>query len=206
MAPVVVDPDKIRSFSSQKALEAWYRKSHDKAAELWLRVYKKGSDIKSVTIGEALDLALIWGWIDAIRKSYDDVSYLQRYTPRGKKSIWSQINREHIARLTREGRMMPSGLAQVEAAKADGRWDNAYAGAATMEIPADLLAAIEAEPKALETFGTLSSQNRFALAFRVHNLKTEAGRARRIQSFVDMLKRGETIYPQGAGARKKAGT
>jgi uncharacterized protein YdeI (YjbR/CyaY-like superfamily) len=203
MAPVIVNAKDVREFASAKALVAWYRKHHDTAPELWLRVYKKGSGVPSVTIVEALDVALCWGWIDAIRKSYDEVSYLQRYTPRGKKSIWSQINREHVARLIAEGRMTEHGLVQVEAAKADGRWDRAYAGIARMEFPADLMAAIKAEPKALATFETLSSQNRFALAFRLGNLKTEAARLRNVEKFVAMLKRGETIYPQAAKAKPR---
>ena len=197
MAPVVVDPDKVRSFKSAKALEDWYRKNHDKADELWLRVYKKGSGVESVTIGEALDAALCWGWIDGIRKSYDAESYLQRYTPRGKKSIWSQINREHVARLIAEGRMTEHGLRQMDAAKADGRWDKAYAAGSKLETPADLLEAIKAEPMAYALYQQLNSQNRYALAFRVHNLKTEAGRKKKIAAFVEMLKRGETIYPNG---------
>lgn len=201
MAPVSVDPDRIRSFKTARSLEAWYRKEHARAPELWLRVFKKGSTVKSVTIGEALDVALCWGWIDAIRKSYDAESYLQRYTPRGRKSIWSQLNREHVARLVEAGQMTEHGLAQVEAAKADGRWERAYAGSRSMEIPADLMAAITAEPAALATFETLTAQNRFALAFRIGNVKTEVARQRNIEKFVAMLQRGETIYPQ---ARKSA--
>ena len=197
MAPVVVDPGRIRSFQNAKALEDWYRKNHDNTDELWLRVYKKGSDVESVSIGEALDAALCWGWIDGIRKSYDEESYLQRYTPRGKKSIWSQINRDHVARLIAEGRMTEHGLKQVEAAKADGRWDNAYAAGSKLETPPDLLEAIKAEPTAYALYKELNSQNRYALAFRLHNLKTEAGRKKKIAAFVEMLKRGETIYPNG---------
>ena len=203
MAPVVVDPDKVRSFKSAKALEDWYRKNHDKADELWLRVYKQGSGDESVTIGEALDAALCWGWIDGIRKSYDAESYLQRYTLRGKKSIWSQINREHVARLIAEGRMTEHGLRQVDAAKGDGRWDKAYAAGSKLEPPADLLEAIKAEPMAYALYQQLNSQNRYALAFRVHNLRTEAGRKRKIAAFVEMLKRGETIYPNGKGRTPK---
>lgn len=201
MPPVSVNPDDVLAFKSAKALEAWYRKNHDKAPELWLRVFKTGSDIASVTINEALDIALCWGWIDAIRKSYDNDSYLQRYTPRGRKSNWSQRNREHIARLIDEGRMTAHGHAQVEAAKADGRWERAYAGSRTMEFPADLMAAIEAEPDALAMFETLTAQNRFALAFRLGSLKTEVARQRNIEKYVAMLRRGETIYPQVRGRK-----
>ena len=152
--------------------------------------------MKSITPKEAIDVVLCWGWIDAIRKGLDDTSYLQRYTPRGAKSTWSQINVDNVARLIEEGRMTEHGLKHVEAAKADGRWDRAYQSGKDMKIPDDLQAAIDAEPKAKAMLAKLSAQNRFALAFRTHNMKTEAGRKKKIASFVEMLKRGETIYPQ----------
>jgi len=139
---------------------------------------------------------LCWGWIDGVKKGLDERSYLQRYTPRGARSIWSQINVDNIARLITEGRMTAHGLVQVDAAKADGRWARAYAAGRNLKIPDDLQAAIDAEPLAREMLSKLSAQNRFALAFRVHNLKTEAGRRKKIAAFVEMLKRGETIYPQ----------
>jgi uncharacterized protein YdeI (YjbR/CyaY-like superfamily) len=202
MAPVVPNAARIREFVDRQAFEAWLADSYDSAPEVWLKLHKKGSGLPSVSNAEAIEVALCWGWIDGIRKAFDDKGFLQRFTPRGRKSIWSQINREHIERLTREGRMQPPGLAQVEAAKADGRWDKAYASGRNMVLPDDLLAAIEAEPKALEMFGQLSAQNRFALAFRVHNMKTPAGRAKKIAGFVEMLKRGETIYPNGRGNAK----
>lgn len=141
-------------------------------------------------------MVLCWGWIDAIRKGLDDTSYLQRYTPRGKKSVWSKINVDNVARLVKEKRMTPHGLAHVDAAKADGRWDRAYGSGKGLKIPDDLQAAIDANPEARKMLATLTEQNRFALAFRVHNLKTEAGRRRKIAVFVDMLARGETIHPQ----------
>jgi uncharacterized protein YdeI (YjbR/CyaY-like superfamily) len=197
MAPVVVDPKAVRAFKDAAALEAWYKKHHASAPELWLKTHKTASGLASVTNAEALDVALCWGWIDAIRKSFDDKSFLQRYTPRGKTSIWSTRNQGLVARLIEEGRMQPAGQAEIDRAKADGRWAKAYGGSKTMEFPPDLLAAIEAEPKALDLFGRLTAQNRFALAFRVHNLKTAAARERKIETFVDMLKRGETIYPNG---------
>lgn len=196
MAPVVVNPAHVREFRNRDALYAWYRKNHDKADEIWIRVFKKDSGHPSVTIGEALDCALCWGWIDAIRKSLDEMSYLQRYTPRGRKSIWSRINQGHVARLIADGTMTEHGVKQVDAAKADGRWDRAYGAGARLETPPALLAAIEADPAALAIYERLNAQNRFALAFRVHNLKTPAGRDKRIAAFVDMLRRGETIYPQ----------
>lgn len=175
------------------------RRNHARAREIWLRVYKKGSGVKTITTAEALDVALCWGWIDAIRKSYDDESFLQRYTPRRPRSVWSQINRDNVARLTAAGRMTPHGRAQVDTAKADGRWDAAYAPlrSATQDtVPADLRAAIQASPRALALFETLGRGNLFALAFRVNSLKTPAGRARKIAALVAMLERGETIMPE----------
>jgi uncharacterized protein YdeI (YjbR/CyaY-like superfamily) len=151
-----------------------------------------------VNYAEALDVALCWGWIDGIRKSLDERSFLQRFTPRRPKSIWSQVNRDHIARLVGEGRMTPHGQRQVDAAKADGRWDAAYAPMRESTVPEDLRAAIDANPRARKTFSTLGRQNLFALAFRTNNMKTEAGRAKKIAELVAMLARGETIVPEKA--------
>jgi uncharacterized protein YdeI (YjbR/CyaY-like superfamily) len=197
MAPTRVDPDAVRPFVDAKAFARWLRANHGKAPEVWLKLAKAGSGIPSVTYAEALDEALCRGWIDGQKKSVDDKWWLQRFVPRGPRSIWSRINRDHAERLIAAGRMQPEGQAEIDRAKADGRWDRAYAGAARMEFPADLLAAIEAEPKALETFTTLNAANRYALAFRTHNMKTAAGRAKKIAGFVDMLRRGETIHPNG---------
>jgi uncharacterized protein YdeI (YjbR/CyaY-like superfamily) len=174
----------------------WLGAHHASEPEVWIRIHKLASGLPSITPVEAIDVALCWGWIDAIRKGLDATSYLQRYTPRGRRSTWSRINVENASRLIAEGRMTAHGLAQVEAAKADGRWERAYPGARGMSIPDDLQAAIDAEPAAAATLARLSAQNRYALAFRLHNLRTEAGRRRRIAGFVGMLKRGETIYPQ----------
>jgi uncharacterized protein YdeI (YjbR/CyaY-like superfamily) len=196
MAPIKVDPDKVREFKDAASFYEWLGKHHDKENEVWIKTHKVGSGLASITSKEAIDVVLCWGWIDAVRKGLDDKSYLQRYTPRGRKSIWSQINVDNVARLIEEGRMTEHGLKQAEAAKADGRWDRAYQNGQNMKIPDDLQAAIDAEPKAKEMLEKLSAQNRFALAFRTHNMKTEAGRKKKIEAFVDMLKRGETIYPQ----------
>ena len=197
MAPVMVDLDKVREFADSGTLYAWLAHHHDSESELWIKIHKVGSGLKTITPKEAIDVVLCWGWIDAIRKGLDDKSFLQRYTPRGKKSIWSQINVDNVARLIADGRMTEHGLAQVDAAKADGRWQRAYGSGKGLQIPADLQAAIDAEPKARQMLERLSEQNRFALAFRIHNLKTEAGRKKKIESLVAMLKRGETIHPQG---------
>ena len=197
MAPFVVNPDAVHEFKTLKALTAWYRKNHKSAPELWIKLHKKASGLPSVTNVEGFEEALCWGWIDAIRKPFDDRSFLQRYTPRGKKSIWSTRNQGIVARLTTEGRMQSAGQAQIDLAKADGRWEKAYGGFTADRFPPDLLAAIEAEPKALEMFGKLNAQNRYALGFRTHQMKTPAGRAKKIEGFVAMLARGETIHPNG---------
>src|SRR5690606_27464581 len=145
---------------------------------------------------EAIEIVLCWGWIDGIRKGLDDKSFLQRYSPRGRKSVWSRKNVDTVGRLIADGRMTEHGLKHVEAAKADRSEARAYGSGKNLEIPPDLQAAIDAEPAAAEMLGRLTEQNRFALAFRVHNLKTEAARRRKIETFVEMLKNGETIYPQ----------
>jgi uncharacterized protein YdeI (YjbR/CyaY-like superfamily) len=197
MAPVKVDPDKVREFKDAQGFYKWLGKHHDKEDELWIKIHKVDSGLKSITPKEAIDVVLCWGWIDAVRKGFDHKSYLQRYTPRGKKSTWSQINVDNVARLIKESQMTEHGLKEVEAAKSDGRWDRAYKSGKDMKIPDDLQAAIDAEPKAKGMLEKLSAQNRFALAFRIHNMKTEAGRKKKIETFVEMIKRGETIYPQG---------
>ncbi|MBI2735739.1 MAG: YdeI/OmpD-associated family protein [Rhodospirillales bacterium] len=185
----------VREFKTADSFYKWLAKNHDKADEVWINIHKVDSGLKSITPKEAIDVVLCWGWIDGLRRGFDDKSFLQRYTPRTRKSVWSQINIGNVARLIEEGRMTAHGLREVEAAKADGRWARAYRIKGN-KMPADLQAAIDAEPKARRMFETLSAQNRFALAFRTENMKTEAGRRRKIESFVDMLKRGETIHPQ----------
>jgi uncharacterized protein YdeI (YjbR/CyaY-like superfamily) len=199
MAKVIPDPKKIKSFRTAAAFERWLSANHSRETELWLKVHKKDSGLPTVTCAQALEVALCWGWIDGIRKAYDNDSFLQRYTPRKAKSIWSQINRDHIARLTAAGRMTPHGQRQVAAAKADGRWDAAYApirSTTDASIPADLLARIEANPRAKKTFQTLGRMNLCALSFRTNNMKTAAGRTRKIAALVAMLARGETIVPE----------
>jgi len=187
MAPVTPDPRRIKAFESEAAFEAWISEHHDREPEVWIKIHKKGSGLPSVTPAQALDVALCWGWIDAIRKAFDERSFLQRYTPRRSKSEWSQVNREHVARLVAAGRMTPHGQRQIDAAKADGRWEAAYAPirqATAESMPADLRAAIERSPA--------------AEANRTNKMKTPAGRARKIAELVAMLARGETIVPQVA--------
>ena len=186
----------IKSFRTQAVFAAWMKANHARETEIWLKIHKKGSGLPTVTPAQALDVALCWGWIDGIRKSFDAKSFLQRYSPRRPRSIWSQINRDHVARLTAAGRMTPHGQRQVDAAKADGRWDAAYAPkrqvtAAT--IPADLRKAIEASPRARRAFSRLDRRNLFALAFRMNNVRTPAGRTRKIAALVATLARGEDL-------------
>ena len=199
---MIPNPRNIKSFRTEAAFESWLSRNHSRETELWLKIHKKGSGLPTVTSAQALDVALCWGWIDGIRKGFDEQSFLQRYTPRTARSLWSQINRDHVARLTAAGRMSPHGRRQVDAAKADGRWAAAYApmrSATADTVPADLRAAIDANPRARKTFRTLGRRNLFALAFRTNNMKTPAGRARKIAALVAMLARGETIVPEARG-------
>jgi uncharacterized protein YdeI (YjbR/CyaY-like superfamily) len=196
MASTKINPDNIRAFRDADSFYRWLSKHHDKQTEIWIKIHKVDSGFKSITPKEAIDVVLCWGWIDGLRKAFDDKSYLQRYTPRTGKSIWSQINVDNVARLIKEGRMTEHGLKEVDQAKSDGRWARAYKSGKEMKIPDDLQAAIDAEPQAMAMLAKLSAQNRFALAFRTQNMKTEAGRKKKVEAFVAMLKRGETIYPQ----------
>ena len=201
MASIIPNPRKIRGFRDESAFEKWLGANHDRETELWLKIYKKASGVPTVTYAQALDVALCWGWIDGLKKSFDGEAFLQRFSPRRPKSVWSQINREHIARLIKARRMTPHGQRHVDAARADGRWAAAYAPIRTATaagIPTDLRAAIGANAHARKTFRTLNRQNLFALAFRTNNMKTPAGRAKKIADLVAMLARGETILPQRA--------
>lgn len=203
---VIPDPTKIRSFRDVKAFEAWLRVNHASEPELWLKIHKKSSGLPSLTHDQAIDAALCWGWIDGLRKGFDQQSFLQRFTPRKPKSVWSQINRDRVARLIAAGRMTPYGERHINAAKVDGRWDAAYApirSASQSTTPKDLRAAIEANPRALKTFRTLSRANLFALAFRTNNMRTPEGRKRKIASLVAMLSHGQTIVPQSEKKDRK---
>jgi len=198
MAPMVVDPKRVREFSHADAFHDWLKAHHAGEPEVWIRMFKARSGTDSVTWKDAIPVALAWGWIDGVRKSLDEVSFLQRFTPRGPKSSWSEINVAHAERMIADGSMQPSGLKHVEAARADGRWEKTYRVSGA-EIPEDLQAAIDAEPAAKALCGMLTSQNRFALIHRTNALKTEAGRKKKIADLVAMLARGETPYPQKKG-------
>jgi uncharacterized protein YdeI (YjbR/CyaY-like superfamily) len=184
----------------------WLEEHHDEAPGVQLVLHKRGGTITGLTYAQALDGALCVGWIDGQSNRRDDGSYFVRFTPRGKRSIWSIRNRESVDRLRQEGRMRPAGEQTVAAAQADGRWERAYAGSATAEVPPDLMAAIEAEPSAAATFAYLTSQNRYAMIFRLSQLRTQAARTRNIEKFVAMLSRGETFHPQRRSAVTDAGT
>ena len=194
---MVVDPARVREFPDFEAFHDWLAKHHDREPEVWIRMHKKGSGLASIDWARAVDAGLCWGWIDGVRKSLDERSFLQRLTPRGPKSSWSKINVEKVSVLTAAGLMTAHGLKHVEAAKADGRWDAAYR-VKDAEVPADLQAVIDADPKARAMFAVLTSQNRFALIFRTGQMKTPAGRARKVADLTAMLARGETPYPQKA--------
>ncbi len=205
MASITPDPRRVKIFKTEAAFENWLAQHHDTEPEVWIRIHKKASGLKSVTPAQALDVVLCWGWIDSVRKRFDDKSFLQRYSPRRRKSLWSQINRKHVARLLAGGRMTPHGQRAVDAAKADGRWDAAYPPISAMTkstVPVDLRNAILANPRARKTFGTLSRQNLFALTFRTNAMKTPAGRAKKIATLVTMLGRGETIIPNNTASTR----
>jgi Uncharacterized protein conserved in bacteria len=181
--------------------EDWLQAHHESSPGVRLAIAKKGGERQSVSYADALDAALCFGWIDGRKSSLDADQYLQAFSPRAARSIWSRINRQKALDLIEAGRMRPAGLREVERAKADGRWDAAYAGQKSIEVPEDLAAALAASPAASEFFATLSSQNRYAILFRIGNVKLAETRARKIGEYVAMLERGETLHPQ---KRKRA--
>ena len=184
-----------RTFASVAEWEAWLREHHASAPGIWIRFARKGSAIASVTYMEALQEALRFGWIDGQARGVDESWYEQRFTPRRPRSIWSKRNREFALALIEAGRMEPAGLREVERAKADGRWDAAYDAPSTATVPDDLQAALDAAPDAAAFFATLNSQNRYAILHRIQTAKKPETRAARIERFVAMLARGETLYP-----------
>jgi uncharacterized protein YdeI (YjbR/CyaY-like superfamily) len=184
-----------RLFRNAQAWSLWLGKNHDKSDGLWLRIAKKNSGEISVSCPEALEACLCYGWIDGQRKSQDESFFLQRYTPRRARSIWSKINRQKALDLIASGAMQPAGLAEVERAKKDGRWEAAYDSKKSMAVPADLAAALKADPKAASFFEKLDSRNRYAVLLRLHTIKKAETRARRLAEFVAMLGRHETLHP-----------
>jgi uncharacterized protein YdeI (YjbR/CyaY-like superfamily) len=183
------------NFPDRKAWANWLDRHHNTSSGIWVRLAKKRADFKSVTYPEALEEALCYGWIDALKRGESETAWLQRFTPRGPKSIWSKINRQKALELIEAGRMKPSGLIQVERAQADGRWDRAYDGAKNAEVPPDLEVALLANLQARRFFETLDRANRYAVLFRIHTAKKPETRARRVEKFVAMLEKGERIHP-----------
>jgi uncharacterized protein YdeI (YjbR/CyaY-like superfamily) len=191
----VPDGFPILSFPSPAAYETWLEDNHGESDGIWLKIAKKASGIDSVSHPEALELALCFGWIDGQRKALDEAYFLQKFTPRRQRSRWSKINREKAEALIAAGSMRPAGLAQVEAAKSDGRWEAAYEGQASAGVPEDLQAALDASPAAAEFFAGLSSQNRYAILYRLQDAKRPETRERRLAKFVAMLEREEKLHP-----------
>jgi len=183
-------------FTSTSALRAWLETNHDTSPGIWLMIAKKGSGVESVTYDEAVDEALCFGWIDGQKAKYDDTYFLQRFTRRTKRSPWSKINTERIARLVAAKKMHPAGMREVEAAKADGRWEAAYAGQATAAVPDDLQAALDASPAAAALFSELDRTNRYAILYRIGSVKKPETRAKKIAGFVADLERGATPHPR----------
>jgi uncharacterized protein YdeI (YjbR/CyaY-like superfamily) len=184
----------METFATDADWEAWLEEHHATSDGVTVRIAKKGSGVATVAYPDVLDTAICFGWIDARRQALDDTFFLQRFTPRRARSRWSKINRDKAEALIAAGRMRPAGLAEVERAKADGRWEAAYAGQRSMTVPDDLQRELDARPEAAEFFAQLSSQNRYAILYRLHDAKRPETRARRLAKFVSMLEAGETIH------------
>ena len=182
-------------FATQQDWEAWLDTHHTDTAGVWLKLAKAGAGVPSITYAQALEVALCYGWIDGQKASFDKQYWLQKFTPRRSKSVWSQVNCAKATELMAAGRMREAGLRQVEVARADGRWDAAYAGQRTIEIPPDFQAELDAHPAAQAFFATLNSANRYAFLWRIHTAKKPETRAARIHQFIEMLERGEKLHP-----------
>lgn len=185
----------MRGFATQQDWEAWLAEHYADPTGIWLKIAKKATGTQSISYAEALEGALCYGWIDGQKAAFDEQYWLQKFTPRRPKSVWSQINRDKANALIEAGRMQPSGLRQVELARVDGRWDAAYAGQSAATVPDDLQEALDNNPLARDFFLTLNSVNRYAIIFRVQTTKKAETRAAKIQKFVEMLAKGEKIYP-----------
>jgi uncharacterized protein YdeI (YjbR/CyaY-like superfamily) len=184
----------VISFKSQKAWATWLAKNHSKSNGVWIHCYKKNSGIRSITRIEALDEALCYGWIDGQAKGVDEKSWLQKFTPRRSKSIWSKINIENIQRLTDAGKMKPSGLKEVELAKQDGRWEKAYDSPSSSQVPEDFLKKLSANKKAKEFFETLNRSNVYAITWRLQTAKKEETREKRMNLILEMLAAGKKFH------------
>ena len=185
---------KIIPFKDSATWRHWLDQNHANVAGVWLRIYKKASATPTVSYSEALDEALCYGWIDGQKKGYDEESFLQKFTPRRAKSMWSKRNIEHIQRLTEQGRMMPAGIAEVERAKEDGRWAAAYDTPSDMAVPSDFLVELKKHPVAEKFFGTLNKANTYAIAWRLQTAKRPETRKKRMENILEMLKKGEKFH------------
>jgi uncharacterized protein YdeI (YjbR/CyaY-like superfamily) len=181
-------------FAGPAEMEAWLEENHAASQGIWLKIAKKGAREPSVTYDEAVELGLCFGWIDSQVRRFDDQHYIQRFTPRRPRGRWSKINREKAEALIAAGKMRPTGLAEIEAAKTDGRWEAAYEGQRNAEVPADLQHELDANPAAAEFFASLNSANRYAIVYRLDDAKKPETRARRLRKFIAMLERGEKIH------------
>jgi uncharacterized protein YdeI (YjbR/CyaY-like superfamily) len=184
----------VMLFKHQQDWTRWLDKNHAKSAGVWMQIAKNTGDRKSVSYAEALEIALCYGWIDGQKKSWDETSWLQKFTPRGPRSIWSKINKAKAEKLIKNGQMQPAGLAAIERAKKAGQWEAAYDSHSTATVPADFQAALNQNPKAKAFFATLDSTNRYAMLFRLQTAKKPETRARRIEQFIGMLEKHEKIY------------
>jgi uncharacterized protein YdeI (YjbR/CyaY-like superfamily) len=184
----------IRAFKDAKAWDAWLAKNQGKDAGIWMRIAKKASGTKSITYPEAVEIALCHGWIDGLKRPESATTWLQRFTPRRKRSIWSEINREKAIALIAAGRMKPAGLGEIERAKRDGRWDAAYASPKSATMPADFRKELDRHPKAKAFFKAISRTNSYAIMWRIQTAKRPETRARRIQTYIEMLEKGATIH------------
>ena len=193
MNPLTDTP--IASFVSQEAFRSWINDHYTEPKGIWMRIYKKDSGVTSITYQEALEVALCYGWIDGQKLSFDETSWLQKYTPRRPRSGWSKINREKVAHLIKVGLMQPPGLAEVEKARTDGRLNAAYDPQSTATIPEDFQAALTTAPAAQAFFATLSKTNRYAILYRIQTAKKPETREKRIRLFIEMLVKGETLHP-----------
>lgn len=189
-----IKKEQIIAFKTPEDWRAWLAENHARPEGIWLRLYKKASGVKSINYDQALDEALCFGWIDGQKKSFDEKSWIQKFTPRRAKSLWSKRNRDHIARLVKAKRMQPAGLKEVKNAKADGRWDQAYDSAKTMKIPEDFLKELKKDKSAYEFFLTLNKANVYAIAWRLQTAKKPETRERRMAAILDMLKNGKKLH------------
>lgn len=185
----------VLMFETQVAWEAWLDEHHADTPGLWLKIAKKGTNIPTISYAEALEGALCFGWIDGQKAAHDDEFWLQKFTPRRPKSVWSRVNREKAQELVAAGKMRPAGQRQIELARADGRWEAAYESQRTIAVPPDLQSALDSTPEAARFFATLDSANRYAILWRIHQAKRPETRAARIDKFIGMLSRHERVHP-----------